>query len=237
MSRDPAEVHRSTADLAVLADPARCASRSRGRAGARGAGRRAPATPAPPAPRPPASRSRAGHVSAGPRRAAPANAIVIEESPSSRSELIARLPARASLGSLSPAMGGSASRSPPRPGCDWRCPSAPVVAIVGDGASLYSIQALWSAAQYGAGALFVILSNGGYAIMDRLAEHHGGTGPWPSVESTSSGLRRRSAARRAGSPSTTSCSTRSTRSCRASAGRKEPLLLEVVVAPDATFTP
>ena len=39
----------------------------------------------------------------------------------------------------------------------------PVVAAIGDGSALYSFQALWSAAQYGAGALFVILKNGGYA--------------------------------------------------------------------------
>src|SRR5204863_520739 len=32
---------------------------------------------------------------------------------------------------------------------------------------------------YGAGVLFVILSNGGYAIMDRLAERTGGKPPWP----------------------------------------------------------
>ena len=49
-----------------------------------------------------------------------------------------------------------------------------VVAVVGDGSSLYSIQALWSAAHYRVGALFVILANGGYAIMDRLLEREGG---------------------------------------------------------------
>ena len=54
-------------------------------------------------------------------------------------------------------------------------PYRPVVAVVGDGASLYAIQALWTAAHYRVGALFVILANGGYAVMDRLAELHGGT--------------------------------------------------------------
>jgi benzoylformate decarboxylase len=58
-------------------------------------------------------------------------------------------------------------------------PERPVVAMVGDGASLYGIQALWSAAHYGVGALFVILHNGGYAVMDRLASVQGGRGPWP----------------------------------------------------------
>ena len=52
-------------------------------------------------------------------------------------------------------------------------PRRPVVAVVGDGSSLYGIQALWSAAHYSFGVLFVVLANGRYAIMDRLAEQHG----------------------------------------------------------------
>jgi benzoylformate decarboxylase len=54
--------------------------------------------------------------------------------------------------------------------------------VIGDGAALYQIQGLWSAARYGAGPLYVVLANGGYAIMDRLAERAGGTGPWPGFE-------------------------------------------------------
>jgi hypothetical protein len=36
----------------------------------------------------------------------------------------------------------------------------PVVAVVGDGSALYQMQALWTAARYGVGALFVVLANG-----------------------------------------------------------------------------
>jgi benzoylformate decarboxylase len=54
------------------------------------------------------------------------------------------------------------------------------VAVVGDGSTLYAIQALWSAAHYKVGAIFVVLSNGGYAIMDRMAEREGQAAPWPS---------------------------------------------------------
>jgi benzoylformate decarboxylase len=57
-----------------------------------------------------------------------------------------------------------------------------VVAIVGDGSSLYAIQALWSAARYGSGALIVVLANGRYEIMDRLAGATGRPGPWPAFE-------------------------------------------------------
>ena len=115
---------------------------------------------------------------------------MIEESPSNRPELLARLPAREPLGALSPAMGGLGFALPAATGLRMARPDRPVVAIVGDGSSLYSIQALWSAAHYGAGALFVILSNGGYAIMDRLAEQGGGTAPWPGFAVDVAGLAR-----------------------------------------------
>ena len=120
---------------------------------------------------------RAAHVFAAMAERLPRDAIVIEESPSSRPDLLVHLPARESLGSLSPAMGGLGFALPAAIGLRMALPERPVVAIVGDGSSLYSIQALWSAAQYHAGALFVILANGGYAIMDRLAEQSGGTPP------------------------------------------------------------
>ena len=70
---------------------------------------------------------------------------MIEESPSSRPELIIRLPARESLGYLSPAMGGLGFALPAATGLRLAQTERPVVAIVGDGGSLYSIQALWSA--------------------------------------------------------------------------------------------
>ena len=65
-----------------------------------------------------------------------------------------------------------------------------MVAVVGDGSSLYGIQSLWSAGHYRVGALFVILSNGGYAVMDRLVEQTGGTAPWPGFGVDVAGLAR-----------------------------------------------
>ena len=61
-------------------------------------------------------------------------------------------------------------------------PDRPVVTVVGDGSSLYQIQALWSAAAYGVGVLFIVMRNGGYAIMNRLAERTGADGPWPALD-------------------------------------------------------
>ncbi len=238
VSQDPAEVHRSAADLAVLADPgAVCAELARlvpARDGMPPVPFEPPAPPAPPAAGEPL---RAAHVLAALAERLPHNAIVIEESPSSRPELLVRLPAREPLGSLSPAMGGLGFALPVATGLRMALPDRPVVAIVGDGSSLYGIQSLWSAAHYRVGALFVILANGGYAIMDRLAEQQGGSAPWPSFGVDVAGLAR-----------AFGCDARKIEEhdellavldevVPGLATRKNPLVLEVAVAPDETFAP
>jgi len=238
VSQDPAEVHRSTADLAVLAAPGPvCAELARivpVRETAPPGPFPIPAPPAPPAAGEPL---RAAHVFSALAERLPRNAIVIEESPSNRPELLVRLPARESLGSLSPAMGGLGFALPAATGLRMARPDRPVVAIVGDGSSLYSIQALWSAGHYRAGVLFVILSNGGYAIMDRLAEQHGGSAPWPGFGIDVAGL-----ARAFGCASRTVAAHDDLLDVLDEVvpdlvQREEPLLLEVAVAPDETFAP
>jgi benzoylformate decarboxylase len=124
-------------------------------------------------------------------------------------------------------------------GVRMAAPRRPVVAVVGDGSSLYAIQALWSAAHYGCGVLFVVLANGRYAIMDRLAEQHGrGKPPWPAFDEVSvSGL-----ARALGCPARrvdTYDALLSTLDevVPTLTQRTEPLLLEVPVTADPTFEP
>jgi benzoylformate decarboxylase len=95
--------------------------------------------------------------------------VVVEESPSSRPELNARLPTRAPMGLISAAMGGLGFALPGTIGLRMAMPDRPVLTVVGDGSSMYAIQALWSAARYGVGALFVVMVNGRYAVMDQLA--------------------------------------------------------------------
>jgi benzoylformate decarboxylase len=104
--------------------------------------------------------------------------IVIEESPSSREDLQLMLPTRAPLGYLSAAMGGLGFALPASIGLKMAQPSRPVVALVGDGSAVYGIQALWSAAHYQVGTLFIVLDNASYGVMDRLASRQGRP-PWP----------------------------------------------------------
>ena len=114
-------------------------------------------------------------------------------------------------------MGGLGFALPGAIGVRMALPDRPVVAVVGDGSSLYQIQALWSAARYGVGVLFVVLANGGYAIMDRLAERARAgrrRGPRSRTIDIAAIAARLRAARRAGSRTTRSCSPSSTRCCR-----------------------
>ncbi|MBB5957262.1 benzoylformate decarboxylase [Saccharothrix tamanrassetensis] len=175
------ETHHSIADRAFVADVSLTCrglvAKVRARAG-KAAAVRPPAAALPP---PRAGEPlRPGHVFDLLARWLPEDAILVEESPSSRPELHRRVPARAPLGFVSAAAGGLGFGLPAAIGLKLGAPHRPVVAVLGDGSSLYGIQGLWSAAHYHVGALFLVLSNGGYAIMDRLAEQSGqGKQPWP----------------------------------------------------------
>jgi len=59
-------------------------------------------------------------------------------------------------------------------GIQLALPERKVVAVIGDGSAMYSIQALWSAAHYKAPVVFLIANNGGYRIIkQRLKSFHG----------------------------------------------------------------
>jgi benzoylformate decarboxylase len=180
---DPAEAHRSPSQLTLVAEPSAVCRGLVERLVPREGPRPAPfARPAPPPPPAPGEPLRAGHVLAALAERLPADAILVEESPSSRPELNARLPARVPMGFLSAAMGGLGFALPGTIGLRMALPDRPVLTVVGDGSSMYAIQALWSAARYRIGALFVVMANGRYAIMDKLAANTGQSAPWPGFE-------------------------------------------------------
>lgn len=52
-------------------------------------------------------------------------------------------------------------------------PQKPVVSLVGDGAALFAIQALWTAAQYQIPAVMVIFNNSGYGCMREMFMQYG----------------------------------------------------------------
>jgi benzoylformate decarboxylase len=240
ITQDPVEAHRSPAAIALIAPPAAaCAALARALP-QRDAPAPTPHAP-PPAPAPPEDGQslRAGHVLQALADRVPRNAVVIEESPSSRPELLARVLAREPLGSLSPAMGGLGFALPAAIGLRMGCPNRPVVAVIGDGSSLYAIQALWSAVEYQVGAVFVVLANGGYAVMDRLAEMHGGgRAPWPAMgHADVAGLAEAfgCAARRISDHA--SLLETFDEVLPALGERRTPLLIQVAIEPDPDFAP
>ncbi len=233
------EVHRSPAELAVIGPPAAVCAQLTSRLRKRDVPAPERFSP-PPRPAPPAAGEPllAGHVLSALAERLPRNAVVVEETPVDRPELHERIPAREPLGFLSAAMGGLGFALAGATGLRMALPERPVVAVVGDGSSLYGIQSLWSAVHYGVGPLFVILSNGGYTIMDRLAERQGGDAPWPGFGE----LHVSEIARAFGCPSrrieTHEELLRALdEAVPGLASRNEPLLLDVVIAPTATFAP
>jgi benzoylformate decarboxylase len=239
ITQDPEQAHRSPVELAVLGQPATlCAALAEAVAVAARENTVATCTP-PSAPAPPERGDplRAGHVLAALAQRLPRDAILLEETPSSRPELHARIPATAPLGFIS-AMGMLGFAIPSAIGVRLARPDRPVLAVVGDGSSLYQIQALWSAVAYGAGVLFIVLRNGGYAIMNRLAERAGSDGPWPALDAIDVAAMARAQG----------CEARRIEDHTDLTGaldevlgtlkeRATPLLLEVVVAQDETFDP
>ena len=117
---DPAEAHRSPADLAVLGPVAQiCAALAdQVPAGAGDAPRRHEASD-PPAPPGPGEPLLAGHVLAALAERLPPEAVVVEEAPSVKPELHARIPIRSPGGFATPRWAGSDSRCRPRSGCAW----------------------------------------------------------------------------------------------------------------------
>ncbi|MEO3873552.1 thiamine pyrophosphate-dependent enzyme [Nonomuraea sp. B12E4] len=253
---DPAEAHRSPADLAYLAAPAAVCARLAALVPARATetGRRdteaghrdaetghhgttvaGPDVPVPPAEGRPL---RAAHVLHELARRLLADTVLVEETPSSRPDLHRLMPARTPLGFVAAAMGGLGFAVPAAVGLRMALPDRPVVAVVGDGAALYGVQALWSAAHYRVGALFVVLANGRYAILDRLAEQQGGKAPWPPFTEVDMG----GLARSLGCPARRVDSYEELTAVLdevlpSLAEREEPLLLEVTVTPDPDYRP
>ncbi len=234
LTDDPEEAYRSPAELAILAHPAAVC-----RAVADVLPRREGELPERPqrSEPPRGERLTSFDVLHGLAARLPRNAVVLEEAPVDRPHINEILPAREPLGYLSAAMGGLGFAIPGATGLKMAQPKRPIVAIVGDGSSIYGIQGVWSAAHYRVGAVFVVLSNGGYAIMDRLAEQHGESGPWPSFRE----IDLSAVARGFGCPSRRiethdELDATLDEIVPTLEERDEPLLLDVVVDPTPEFT-
>jgi benzoylformate decarboxylase len=104
----------------------------------------------------------------------PADAIVVDEGLTSAASLNAYFPFRDRYGYFGNISGGIGWGIAAAVGVQLAQPERRVVAILGDGSAMYSIQALWSAANQRLPVVFVICNNGGYRILKpRLKAFHG----------------------------------------------------------------
>lgn len=230
---DPEEAQRSQAELALIAPVAPvCAAlaqavRARPDAPQPEPFRRPDALP-PPRSQEPLQQS---HVIDAVAKRIPRDAILMEEAPSARPEMLDRIPTRAPLGWISNGNGGLGFGLAGAIGLRMGQPHRPVVAIVGDGSAMFGIQALWSAATYAAGVLIIVMANGNYGVMNLQARQRGGKAAWPDFP----GLDIAGIARGLGCPAqrieTYEELNKALDETFASlADRQQPLLLEVVIA-------
>ena len=104
----------------------------------------------------------------------PENAIVVDEGIISTRALLKFLPIRDRYGYFGNASGGIGWGIAAALGIQIAHPERRVVAVLGDGSAMYSIQALWTAANLKLPITFVIANNGGYRIIkERLLAFHG----------------------------------------------------------------
>jgi benzoylformate decarboxylase len=179
---DSDEVLRSPCDLALLAPPAAvCAQLATLVPQRTGAVRpiERPDAPAPPAAGEPL---RAAHVVAALAERLAEDTILVEEAPSTRPEILSRIAIRTPLGFVAVANGALGFGLAASVGLRMTHPRRPVLGLLGDGSSMYSIQTLWTAAHYGVGVAFVVLGNGRYAVLDELAKGQGAPGAWPTFD-------------------------------------------------------
>ncbi|HEX3779978.1 MAG TPA: benzoylformate decarboxylase [Pseudonocardiaceae bacterium] len=140
-----------------------------------------------PAPRARAAKPEASEPMTGPyvlsvlSELLPDDAILVEEIPSNRGDLHEYLPIRHAGGFLTGQSGVLGFSLSAAVGVSLAQPDRPVVALVGDGSSMYSIQGLWTAAREHTPVTFVVLDNGQYGALRNHA-HDFGMSKTPGTE-------------------------------------------------------
>jgi benzoylformate decarboxylase len=95
----------------------------------------------------------------------PKDAVVIEEALSSAPGIRQLITSDDPQSYFGLRGGGIGWGLPATIGAKLALPDRPVVGLIGDGSAMYTIQALWTAARYRIGAIFVILNNTSYRIL------------------------------------------------------------------------
>ena len=98
-------------------------------------------------------------------KAMPQGAALVEEAPSHRPAMQAHLPMRGQDSFYTMASGGLGWALPAAVGLALGRPERRTVCLIGDGSAMYSIQALWTAAQRKLPLTIIVINNQGYGAM------------------------------------------------------------------------
>jgi benzoylformate decarboxylase len=103
----------------------------------------------------------------------PRGSIIVEEAPSSRGPMHDHLPIVERDTFYTCASGGLGHGLPAAVGVSLGRPGERVIAVLGDGSSLYAIQGLWNAAQLRLPMTFIIVNNQRYEALENFGRHFG----------------------------------------------------------------
>ena len=102
--------------------------------------------------------------------AMPANAVLVEEAPSHRPAMQKFMPMRGQDSFYTMSSGGLGYSLPAAVGMALGRPATRIVCLIGDGSAMYSIQALWTAAQRKLPLTVVVINNAGYGAMRSFSQ-------------------------------------------------------------------
>jgi benzoylformate decarboxylase len=102
--------------------------------------------------------------------AMPDNAVLVEEAPSHRPAMQKFMPMRGQDSFYTMASGGLGYSLPAAVGMALGKPGIRTICLIGDGSAMYSIQALWTAAQRKLPLTIVVINNAGYGAMRSFSQ-------------------------------------------------------------------
>jgi benzoylformate decarboxylase len=103
-------------------------------------------------------------------RAMPSDAMLVEEAPSHRPAMQKYLPMRGADSFYTMSSGGLGHSLPASVGMALAHPDRRTVCLIGDGSAMYSIQALWTAAQRKLPLTVIVINNSGYGAMRSFSQ-------------------------------------------------------------------
>ncbi|CAN5360534.1 benzoylformate decarboxylase [soil metagenome] len=103
-------------------------------------------------------------------QAMPKDAMLVEEAPSHRPAMQKFMPMRGANSFYTMASGGLGHSLPASVGMALAYPDRRAVCLIGDGSAMYSIQALWTAAQRKLPLTVVVINNAGYGAMRSFSQ-------------------------------------------------------------------